>query len=327
MGLLVAVLIGGCSSDDPERGQGGRGDPGDTRADAGYPPEDRDLSVTLWPIYSVDDVNAATEDALPTSLAGIEVCAVKARPMGGTFSDFRDLAEPACAVSATDTPIVIQPVPPRSELLVTARKDGYWPTLILAVTGDWPVDVPLSGAPPSTSFRILSRSSAWPELDTGLEDGSALVAVRTTGSNGFAGAPLGGATVSLSRGETEAIHGDGATFHPDASVTFPGPEFDALATVLAWPNVRPRPETLLTRVPEGDHVVRIDHPTAGCETWGWSYGDTIHGYASNIVNEVRLVALGGHFTVITAHCRCAGPDYLALSSSTCAPAEVDGGRD
>jgi hypothetical protein len=86
--LLAVVLSGiGCSSDEADRVADTRASRDAAAPDAAFPPEARHLSLVVWPIYDTDDVLAATEDALPSSLEGVEVCLEKARQSWGALTD------------------------------------------------------------------------------------------------------------------------------------------------------------------------------------------------------------------------------------------------
>jgi hypothetical protein len=329
--LVALGLIGlGCQGDGAETGTRVSEEP---NADAGrvaYPPEPRDITLVIWPFYDFDDVLAATEDALPVPIDGVTVCLNRARPHLGTFEDFVEMDGP-CTVSQGDEPVELRPVPPDSELLVTAEKPGYWPNVIAAMTGQWSTDVTRT-AQPNPGNRLYSRTSPgpWPAGAEPRED-AGTVQVAALGAVPMRFAWLGGVTVSLVPGGSAGPHHtDGRQVVHDAVTTQPGLPTNPFARELVWANARPGPYTLFADVPQGDHIIRLEHPSAGCDSWGLFDGDPVYGYPAG-ANEVRVPVLAGHVTQpVRAGCGCVVTDPATrpnLDPATCGPAAspTDGG--
>jgi hypothetical protein len=312
----VALLALSCST--AERDTGRRADePGEAGTGAGgYPPEERHISLVIWPFYDVDDVLAATEDALPVPLEGVEVCLKKARPRMGTWEDFVETDGP-CTTSRGGEPIALEGVPTDSELLVTATKDGYWPSVVAAMTSQWSTDV-TRGSVPTAANQLLARDSAWPGPRPTEDDG--VVSVVLVSVLPYDAAPLGGAALALAPGPfTGPLYGDGRTFDLDAVRTLPGLPTNPWALAgLVWENVRPGSWTVFSDIPPGDHVLHVEHPTAGCESWGLFSGDRVYGYSASR-NEIRVPVLAGHTGVVLGICECSGEDRQSLDAATCQP--------
>lgn len=323
---LTLVLIAACGQTKKGSSPSVTREGGTTDA---YPPEQRDITITLWPIYDVDEVVAATPTSLPKSLDGVHVCVDRARPHQGSWDDFRKTDGP-CTESQTGMPIVLEGAPPRSELIVTAAKDGYWPSAFAVVTGDWSLDVTTS--PPTTRLRLLAKGSSWPGMDPPPDDNLGLVSIVAQGCVFTICAPLGGASVSLEPAAGRGpFYSDGTIIDDTATATLlQASESGNPSTpgALDWASARPEPLTLFADAEEGEYVAHFDHPLANCGIDGWYWGNDIWGYPG-AVDEIRIPVLAGYFTpAISALCGCTGDDLLSLDPATCASAlSADGGRE
>jgi hypothetical protein len=326
--LLALVVSSGCASRTSEsRNEGTDGGPNVEAgvSSDGYAPEERHIALTLQPFYDTDDVLASSEDALPTPIGGVEVCVKSHRPHLGDWADFVELdleARPCETSTDTDDPITLEGVPPDSELLVTATKDGYWPGVVAAVTGQWATNA-TKFFPPTTLNRLVRRDSSWPGIGPEMNEGSASIAIGVVALTGAVGALLGGARISLAPGPSSGpFYGDGMTFDPEANATIPS----ALASAgITGPATNPGgsgPVTLFQDVAPGEHVLRFEHALAHCRAWG-SYGEhAVFGYPGHVLDELRVPALAGHVSApVLAHCTCVEQDAGNFDLTTCEPVQ------
>jgi hypothetical protein len=87
---------------------------------------------------------------------------------------------------------------------------------------------------------------------------------------------------------------------------------------LPWANARPGPVTVFSDVPSGDQIVRITHPSAGCETFGTLLGDRVWGFSGGL-DQIRVPVLAGHQINIAGICECSGSDRTHRDPATCEP--------
>lgn len=336
--VLLAGNCGlGCTSDKSAT-SGGPSSDASLDAPEKLPP----IQLTLWPVWDTSD---STDAKYFTIVDDATVCLKKARPIDAKsqWTDFVDTDGP-CVSKTTpgttssvdvDRVVVIPGVPARSELVVTAEKEGYRSSVFAVTTGDSDLDVTHYNVFPYHS-QIRRNESAWSHAPSvPIEPGTGDISLYLDGCVFTNCRFLSGASVTV-----ESLAGGPASADNQGPFFWAAGEPIPDATTTARdPGVGLSGTTFLNLSP-GEYVLKVQHPLATCRGPGYIYGNLDNGFTSERLNEVRAPVLPDHSTVwVEEICFCnealaqpgvelsrgdAGP-LVSLEPGTCERLPTDGG--
>jgi len=339
--LALAATAAGCATRSAEDAAKS-GSPEAGRVSDSSPPEERWIPLTLPAIYDRHEGPAGFGDIV--AIAGVKVCVEQARPRGGKWEDFAtvDVAKVPCVMSEVETgsngvvtgkKLEFPEVPGMSELILTASKDGYIPSVFAVTTGQFPNDTTGSvpgGANGQTGLGLRKRSAPWADLPTGLVpdiEGRGAIRVIVTlweaqGAQLTAAWAAAGATITLEPAGEELgpFYGAGGLFASAAGRTPSSPHpqgapyGDPVTSGATFVNVR-----------AGEYSVHVEVPGASCRVSG-VYGDTFRGFGAVHGGTLRAPVLAGHLTQsMAALCRCDQAGSVDLDAGVCRAGTADAG--
>jgi hypothetical protein len=281
--------------------------------------EQRAVKLTLFPFW---DVSEDANGFLPAApLDGVKVCVDRVRrihPGGGMgkWADFVRTNGP-CTTSVAGQNVVLDGVPPSSELVVTAEKDGYRPSVYAVTTGESAELNTMQYAQDADlhEMRLERADSPWTRSPTGdksLGDLSLYVNV----CRGYDCRPFVPASIELlPEGAEGGVPQGSGPFIWNHGKSTPGGNASL---------------TTFVNLPDGEYSVVLRDPRVGCINGGLYWGEVYTGFAAPL-NEFRAPVLAGYSTPwIAAACSCktdlSAPGALGFSdaSPTC-PSGTDAG--
>lgn len=288
------------------------------------PPSDgaaaeRGIRLTLPPLYDELVTENGSGGLIP--LGGAQVCVVKARPWGGAWSSFVTTNGP-CAPAVAGERIVLQDVPRDSELLVTAEKEGYWPSLFAVTTDQWDQDTTSQMA--SFSLRLRRSDAPWPMVPSSVAVSQNLGMIQATAvacqftDCRFAGGArmeLGPAPAS-DQGPFYFVDG---ILDPGATQTRIGGRINPLART--WEEFffdGPATGVSFVNMAEDEYQLTVSVLGLSCRVLGWLSGDPFYGFAPHEGATAGVPVLAGHYTpAILVICQCDPSSTLDVDAGVC----------
>jgi hypothetical protein len=323
----------------------------------GEPPR-RGLTVKLPPVVEIEWTDDGVGDGL-VSLAGARVCADRWRRPGGTWDEWTLLPDDDrwCAVSEAYRETVLREVPEQSEVVVTARLDGYLPSAFPLLVGDQPVDFAALPGWVISVLELFREDGPFPftggrtPVDGELGALILNVVAPSTGRLSIGGnfelAALGAATFSLLGDAGEGpFYAPGGRYHPTLTETVGsantdpdytpgrvvGGHYEGLSAGVI-PIARITTWTTFLGLPEGDHHAMVEHERATCDLNGWHILQPLWGFRER-TNVIRVPVLPGHITPTASFwCTCDAsdgfnvPEYADPLTCRLASGDADAGAD
>jgi hypothetical protein len=326
--LALAATASGCAARSVEDA-GKKGHPEAGPALDSSAPEQRWIRLTLPAIYDRNEGPGGIGEIVP--IAGVEVCVEQARPWGGKWDDFRDVdrARVPCQTSAVGTAggvlagerLVFPEVPAMAELIVTAKKDGYTPSVFAVTTGKWDHDTTASNPSASKLLTVRRIDAPWGDLPVGAAPppSKAILRVFAVTLEGIDPWPSTGAKVVIAGSEAHEVFYSAALRMIPGATSTPGVPFgvadlDHSTSAATFTDLSP-----------GEYVVTVEQPGAFFKVAGFGYGEAFHGFSPVGTGTLRVPVLGGHVTQAAAICRCVTPGTADLHAGTCGAGPADGG--
>lgn len=299
---IATLLVASCASQAAEH-DGSKRDA--SAREINPPPDSRVVTLTFWPFHEIPmDANGY---GAPIPLGGVEVCVAKKRAYGASWEAFVDTTMPCVTTGespdAASEKVVLPGAPGMSELVVTAKKDGYQPRVIAVTTGAWDEDITAqTGTADNFFFNLIRQGAAGALFPSTVPVASNLgtlvvFSVVVEAANGlFVGGTLGDVTVSVDPSQGEGpFYFLGGKWIPGSTRTVPG----LVTTPSALSGAT------MVNLPEGEYDVTVAQPAAFCGNPFGRSGNAAYGYAASS-GTLRAPVRAGYATEVSAECGCLG---------------------
>jgi hypothetical protein len=258
------------------------------------PIEANPIQLTLAPFWDIPVGPDGFLDLIP--LGGVEVCVEQRRGYEEPWDAFVpvDRAEWPCAVTAEGENAVLR-VPALSELLITAKKEGFVDRVLPVTTGPWDQGGNF-GVYEMHLYRPESLQALVPSAD--LELGTIATVVVVDNARFAAGYEP--------RIEPEAgslVHTYGGDVVPDAEATLAG-EFAGAS------NPGMFAISMFFNLPSDEYALSWEREGTRC-----GVNAVLPGFADPRVGVRRVPVLPGSYTMVGASCGCAVPADAPTCSS------------